>query len=155
TFTSIPAHLFFGAIWGYALGRKLVSRRTSVLLFLAWAALMHGAFDTLLSIDNLHSLALLLNLVLASLFVWLLRRALRHGAVAPGSADAPASSARAFFTVGRPGWFAVCAVLVHLLAAMLFAVGVGHQVTHQKVTYGFFALSSSLVALLGLCAYGL
>ena len=28
TFLSIPAHLFFGAIWGYALGQKLVKPRT-------------------------------------------------------------------------------------------------------------------------------
>jgi protease PrsW len=155
-FTSIPAHLFFGAIWGYALGRKLVSRKTSVLLFLGWAALMHGTFDTLLSIDALHALALVLNLVLASLFIWLLRRALRHGAVPPGgAADAPPSMARAFFPVGRPGWFAVCAVLVHVLALALFVLGVGHQLLHQRVDYLFIVVSSAVVTLLGLCAYGL
>jgi RsiW-degrading membrane proteinase PrsW (M82 family) len=155
TFTSIPAHLFFGAIWGYALGRKLVSRRTSVLLFLGYAALMHGAFDTLLSIDGVHVLALVLNLVLASLFIWLLRRALRHGAVPIGSPDAPPSMARAFFPVGRPGMFALCAIAMHVLAFFLFVIGVGHQVSHQKVTYPFFVVSSTLVALLGLAAYGL
>jgi RsiW-degrading membrane proteinase PrsW (M82 family) len=155
TFTSIPAHLFFGAIWGYALGRKLVSRRTSILLFLAWAALMHGAFDTLLSIDGLHVLALVLNLVLASLFVWLLRRSLRHGAIPAGAPDAPPSTARAFFPVGRPGAFAGCVLAVHVLAFLLFVIGVGHQVGHQRVNYPFFVVSSALVALLGLAAYGL
>jgi RsiW-degrading membrane proteinase PrsW (M82 family) len=155
TFTSIPAHLFFGAIWGYALGRKLVSKKTSVLLFLGWAALMHGAFDTLLSIDGLHALALLLNLVLASLFIWLLRRALRHGAVPVGAPDAPPSMARAFFPVGRPMIFALCAIAMHVLAFFIFVIGVGHQVSHQRVTYPFFVISSTLVALLGLAAYGL
>src|SRR5439155_1969549 len=53
TFMSIPAHMFFGAIWGYAAGRKLVARRTSIALFLALAALLHGAFDTFLAIDGM------------------------------------------------------------------------------------------------------
>lgn len=154
-FTSIPAHLFFGAIWGYALGKKLVSRRTSVLLFLGWAALMHGAFDTLLSIDGLGLLALALNLALASLFIVLLRRALRHGAVGPDQADAPPSAYRAFFRVGRPGAFAAAAVGLHLCAALLFALGVGHQATHQRITYAFVVFSSAVLGLLGLCAYAL
>jgi len=155
TFTSIPAHLFFGAIWGYALGRKLVSKKTSILLFLAWSALMHGAFDTFLSIDGLHLLALALNLVLASLFIVLLRRALRHGAVNPDAPDAPPSTNRLFFPVGRPAVFATSAVFLHLFAAILFLLGAGHQAMHQRVTYAFVAISSSLVAVLGLAAYAL
>ena len=154
-FTSIPAHLFFGAIWGYALGKRLVSRRTSVLLFLAWAALMHGAFDTLLSIDGLQLLALVLNLVLASLFIVLLRRALRHGAVGPERTEAPPSTNRAFFPVGRPGVFALAAISLHVLAAVLFVLGAGQQAMHQRVSYAFVVFSSAVVVLLGLSAYAL
>src|SRR5262249_43986258 len=32
-FTSVPLHMFVGAIWGYALGRKLVRKKTSVILY--------------------------------------------------------------------------------------------------------------------------
>ncbi len=39
TLTSAPAHLFFGAIWGYALGARLVSRRRRLPLFFAVAAI--------------------------------------------------------------------------------------------------------------------
>jgi RsiW-degrading membrane proteinase PrsW (M82 family) len=155
TFTSIPAHMFFGAIWGYALGKKLVSRKTSVIVFLAWAALMHGAFDTFLSIDGMGLLAMILLLVLGAIFVLLLRRALRHGAIGPGKGEAPPSMARAFFAVGRPGVFALAAIGMLVFSAALFGYGAGHQVMHQKVTYPFLAISSSLVGLVGFCAYGL
>ncbi len=154
-FTSIPAHLFFGAIWGYALGKKLVSRRTSVLLFLGYAALMHGAFDTLLSIEGLQLLALVLNLALASLFIVLLRRALRHGAIGPGDTEAPPSANRAFFPVGRPALFGLAALGLHVCAAVLFVLGAGHQALHQKISYAFVVFSGSLVAMLGMCAYAL
>ncbi len=154
-FTSIPAHLFFGAIWGYALGKRLVSRRTRVLVFLGWAALMHGAFDTLLSLDGMAFFALALNLALASLFIWLLRRALRHGVALPGRAEAPPSTSRALYPVGRPGLFALAALGLHLAAAALFVLGAGHQALHQRVTYTFVAVSSVLAAALGACAYAL
>jgi hypothetical protein len=155
TFTSVPAHLFFGAIWGYALGRKLVSRRTSVLLFLGWSALMHGAFDTLLSLEGLGSYALLLNLALAALFIVLLRKALRRGAIGPGDGAAPPTAYRAFFRVGRPVLFTLSAVGLLVSAALLFIAGAGHQALHERVTVAFVVLTSGLTLVLGGCAYAL
>ncbi len=118
-FVTVPAHMFFGAIWGYALGRKLVARKTSVLLFLALAALAHGLFDALLSTDGMSLFAGALVIALSVAFVEVLRRALRHGAVpprraagesAPQTEPLPASVLqRAYFRVGSPGAFLACA----------------------------------------------
>ncbi|MEO6418451.1 MAG: PrsW family intramembrane metalloprotease [Polyangiaceae bacterium] len=154
TFTSVPAHMFFGAIWGYALGQKLIKKRTSVLLFLGYAALAHGAFDTFLSIEGLSGLALLLNVGLASLFIILLRRALRHGVVVPGS-EAVASSKRQFFTLGSRGTFALWAVAFHAFAFGTFVLGAYFEIAHRRVGYGFLGFGTVLLALLGLAANGL
>jgi RsiW-degrading membrane proteinase PrsW (M82 family) len=154
TFTSVPAHMFFGAIWGYALGQKLIKKRTSVLLFLGWAALAHGAFDTFLSIEGLSSLALLLNVGLASLFIVLLRRALRHGVVVPGR-EAVASSKRQFFTLGSRSTFALWALAFHAFAFGTFVLGAYFEISHRRVGYGFLGFGTVLVVLLGLAANGL
>ena len=154
TFTSVPAHMFFGAIWGYALGQRLIKKRTSVLLFLGYAALAHGAFDTFLSIEGLSALALLLNLGLASLFIVLLRRALRHGVVVPGR-EAVASSNRQFFTLGSRGTFALWAIAFHAFAFGTFILGAYFEISHRRVGYGFLLAGTVLVALLGLAASGL
>ncbi len=75
---SVPAHMFFGAIWGYALGMRLVDRRVRVLWF-PRSARGHGLFDAL-PIDRRHrQLAVALNMGLASVFVMMVRRALRRG----------------------------------------------------------------------------
>src|SRR4029077_15647230 len=75
------AHMFFGAIWGYALGRRLVSKKISVLGFLLLAALAHGTFDATLSTDGMQLAAALVMACLAVVFIAVLRSALRHGAV--------------------------------------------------------------------------
>src|SRR5262249_48089093 len=51
-FMSIPAHMFFGAIWGYALGAKLVDPKTRTWVWLLLAASCHGLFDALLSTEG-------------------------------------------------------------------------------------------------------
>jgi protease PrsW len=151
--TSVPAHMFFGAIWGYALGKKLISRKTSVLLFLGWAALMHGAFDTFLSIHGLQLFALALNLALASLFIFLLRKSLRHGVVAPGVA-AIADEHRQLFTMGSRSTFALWAVALHVLAVGVVVTGGYFEMTNQKVSYAFLSLATGLLALFGCAAHG-
>jgi hypothetical protein len=75
------------------MGMRLVSRRTSVLAYLALAALAHGAFDALLSTDGTQLFATMLVLVLAGVFFALLRRTLRHGAVPPRATDSQGESA--------------------------------------------------------------
>ena len=82
-FMTVPAHMFFGAIWGYGMGRALVSRRTRVVAYLAAAAVAHGTFDAVLSTDGMQLVATVLVLVLGFAFIEMLRRALRHGAVPP------------------------------------------------------------------------
>jgi RsiW-degrading membrane proteinase PrsW (M82 family) len=154
TFTSIPAHMFFGAIWGYALGRKLVDKRTSVLAFLAAAALVHGAFDTFLSIDGMAGFAILLNVALSTLFIVLLRRALRHGVVTPEAARVPAAS-RVLFQLGSLRGFALSAIALHVLALSVFMLGVYMELQHLRVGYGFVVAMSTLVTLLGFAAYSL
>ena len=152
TFTSIPAHMFFGAIWGYALGKKLISKKTSILLYLGWAALMHGAFDTVLSIDGLQLAALAVNMALATIFVLLLRKALRHGRITPDMDGAPAAS-RMYFTVGSLGNFVVAAIAVHVFAASVVLVSAIAQGSHMRVGFWLISASSALVALLGLSAW--
>ena len=51
-FMSVPAHMFFGALWGYALGAKLVEPKTRTWAWLLLAAVCHGLFDALLSTDD-------------------------------------------------------------------------------------------------------
>jgi hypothetical protein len=154
-FMSIPAHLFFGSIWGYALGQRLVKKRTHVWLFVAAAAVLHGSFDTFLSIDQTRYFALALNLLLASTFIWLLRRALRRGAVTLGAGEPPPSAARLLFSMGAPLQFAFAAILVHVFAGLVFVAGIGLQAMHGRVNMGFLVLSTAFVAGLAFSAYWL
>lgn len=171
-FVTVPAHLFFGAIWGYAMGRELVSRRTNALEFLALAALAHGAFDAILSIDGMQPVATLLVLVLAFAFVAMLRSALRHGAVrgrsagpasrampveglAPASEPMPASDlGRAYFRVGSPGAFYACAAGIILSAFSLMVLGGAYEILHHRIGIVFVSLASAMLILFGFAAYG-
>ncbi|HEX7603613.1 MAG TPA: PrsW family intramembrane metalloprotease, partial [Polyangiaceae bacterium] len=154
-FLSVPGHMFFGALWGYAMGRKLVRKKTPVLLYLLLAAVLHGAFDTMLSIEGLALGALLLNLGLASLFIIFLRRSLRHGAVIPGQEEAPASAQRWLFPVGSPGFFALYVVAFHLVAIVFFGVGIYYEVAHHRTGLVFIHVSAALALLVALIGYGL
>ncbi len=151
-FITLPAHLFFGAIWGYALGQKLVRPRTSLLGFLALAALAHGAFDTFLSIDRLAPLAFSLNLALASVFVIVLRRSLRHGVVTVASSRVDPAR-RSLYAVGSTWAFSASVVALHLVAGVIFVAATYAQMSHWRVGPLFFSLMSSLVTMLALSAY--
>jgi RsiW-degrading membrane proteinase PrsW (M82 family) len=164
-FVSVPAHLFFGAIWGYALGQKLVSRRTNVPLFFGLAALAHGTFDALLSTDGAALYAGLLVVGLAIAFTLALRRALRHGAVpqrpheargaAPRTEPLPASTLqRAYFHVGSPAAFVVCASGMVVCAFAMTILGTVYEVFHHRVGVVFVALASLLLGALGAFAHG-
>jgi hypothetical protein len=153
-FTAVPAHMFFGAIWGYALGRRLVAPATRLGSYLLLAALMHGAFDTFLSIDGLGLLALFVNLAVASLFIVFLRSALRHGVVTPEAASVDPAS-RELFPMGSRGLFAFFAVGMHLLAALIFGLGAYVQSRDWRVGFGFIGFATVLLGLFGVMAYGL
>jgi RsiW-degrading membrane proteinase PrsW (M82 family) len=152
-FMSIPAHMFFGALWGYALGQKLVSPRSQAWRWLILAAACHGLFDTLLSIEGMGMLAVLLNVGLASAFVALVRRSLRHGVVtAEMLAIQPED--RLLFRVGRPVLFWLSAVLLHALAFGIFVLGAYYQLSRHRPQAGFVVGSSVMLLLLGASALG-
>ncbi len=153
-FMTVPAHVLFSSIWGYALGRKLVAPRTRVALYYLAAAAAHGAFDTLLSVEGLALLAGVLNLALASLFIVLLRRALRHGVVTPEAARVPPET-RSLFPVGSRALFAFFAATLHLVAALLFGVGIYAQERSWRVGLSFVVVSAALASVFVLVAYGL
>lgn len=152
-FMSIPAHMFFGAIWGYALGARLVDPKRRLVLWLCGSAALHGLFDALLSMDGGGTLAVVLNLALASVFVALVRRALRHGVI-DEEARAVKPEDRLLFRVGRPHLFWLNAVALHVLAFGLFMLGAWYQLARHRPSLGFVIGSSVLLLLLAAAAYG-
>jgi protease PrsW len=162
-FITVPAHLFFGAIWGYALGRQLVSRKTSVLAMFALAALAHGTFDALLSTDGMQLASTALVLGLALGFVAMLRSALRYGAVrprlpvgggAPLTEPLPAGElARAYFRVGSPAAFYASAAGIVVCAFSLTLLGGAYEFLHHRIGVVFVSLATAMLALFGLAAY--
>lgn len=153
-FMSVPAHIFFAAIWGHALGARLVAPRTRTWAWLVLAAACHGLFDALLSTEGAGSLAVLLNLVLASAFVALVRRSLRHGVVTKGML-AIRPEDRSLHRVGRPGLFWTSALLVHVLAAGIFFLGAYYQLARHRPGFAFVLGSSAMLAMLAVAAHGL
>ncbi|MBX3227890.1 MAG: PrsW family intramembrane metalloprotease [Labilithrix sp.] len=154
-FMSVPAHMFFGALWGYALGHTLVDPKTRRWAWIALAAACHGLFDALLSTDGAGILAVVLNLLLASAFVALVRRSLRHGPITDEMrAAAIAPEDRALFRVGRPLLFWASAVLLHALAFGIFVLGAYYQLSRHRPSMLFVVGSTVLLAPLILAALG-
>jgi RsiW-degrading membrane proteinase PrsW (M82 family) len=151
-FMSVPAHLFFGAIWGYALGRSLIVPRTRIVGYVVLAALAHGAFDTLLSYGKLAVLAGFLNLALATLFVLLLRQSLRHGVVTR-QARLVDPNLRSLYPVGSAAGFAASVFVLHTLALAIFVASAYAAGGTTPVGLGFVAVMSILLLLLGATAY--
>lgn len=152
-FMSVPAHMFFGAIWGYALGARLVERRPRVLLFLVLAAAAHGLFDALLSTDGGAMLAVFLNVVLASVFVAVVRRSLRHGVV-EDAVRAILPEHRRLYRVGRPGVFLASSVALHAFAFGIVMLGGWYQLSRHRPGAVFVFGSSVMLALLAVAAFG-
>jgi RsiW-degrading membrane proteinase PrsW (M82 family) len=151
-FMSVPAHLFFGAIWGFALGRKLIFPKTRVLGYLALAAILHGAFDAFLSVSSFAVLSLVLNLTLATLFILLLRHSLRHGVVTPAVAGAD-SLRRALYPVGSTAGFVFSIFALYSLAAALFVSSAYAGGADGALGPTFLTTMSALVVALGGAAY--
>ncbi len=154
SFMSVPAHMFFGALWGYALGARLVERRSRVLLFFGLASASHGLFDALLSTDGAVLFAVVLNVVLASAFVAVVRRSLRHGIV-NHAVLAVTPEERRLFRVGRPRLFALSSFALHLLAFGIVAFGGWYQLARQRPSATFVIGSSLMLSLLAVAAYGI
>jgi hypothetical protein len=152
-FMSVPAHMFFGAIWGYALGARLVERRPRVLAFLMLAAAAHGLFDALLSTDGGAMLAVILNVVLASVFVAVVRRSLRHGVV-EDAVRAILPEHRRLYRVGRPALFLASSVALHAFAFGIVMLGGWYQLSRHRPGGTFVIGSSVMLALLTIAAFG-
>ncbi|MGH7284701.1 MAG: PrsW family intramembrane metalloprotease [Polyangiaceae bacterium] len=151
TMTSAPAHLFFGAIWGYALGARLVSRRRRLPLYFALAALAHGAFDALLSSRSAAGLVLPLQLALAAVFVMLLRKSLHHGAVRADTIPASAME-RLRLPLGSRTMFIASAVAMHIGAAGVAFIGVVFESTHARPDATFFIAAVAALTFFGASA---
>jgi len=152
-FMSVPAHMFFGAIWGYALGARLVEKRPRVWLFLVLAAAGHGLFDALLSTDGGAMPAVFLNVVLASVFVAVVRRSLRHGVVEDAVRQILPEH-RQLFRVGRPALFFVSSFALHVLAFGIVVLGGWYQLERHRPGAAFVIGSSFMLALLAIAAFG-
>src|SRR5262249_38937905 len=117
------------------------------------AAALHGAFDTLLSIDGVQILAIVLDVALGLLFVHLLRKSLRFGAIATEEGAVPASSGRALFRMGSRGTFISLVVVVLVLAAALMTLGTAYEILKHNAGVVFIAIASTILALFGVAAY--
>jgi RsiW-degrading membrane proteinase PrsW (M82 family) len=156
TFMTVPAHMFFGAIWGFAMGRHLLARNEGPgpwLRFFALAALAHGAFDAMLATDGLQLLATPIVLALAIVFVWLLRRALRHGTVTEAGEALP-SALSSYYRVGSSRAFYGCAAGMVVSAFAVTVLGSYYELLHHRVGALFVVSASMLLALFGVASYG-
>jgi RsiW-degrading membrane proteinase PrsW (M82 family) len=127
-FMSVPSHLFFSTIWGYGLGRRLVApkQRTWPLFLLAIS--LHGLFDACLSITGGALAAIAVALMVASVFVVHLQRALRYGAVPlpieilAGAIPVEPRGERELFRMGSRWVFAGFVVLMYVCSATVFVL---------------------------------
>lgn len=157
-FMSVPAHLFFGTIWGYALGRRLVRPEARVWPLFLGAAALHGLFDTCLSIDGAGIWAFLVAFAVASLFVVHLRSALRYGPVTPrGAAPLPDRGHRELFRMGSRRVFAAFVVLVYLFSGVVFLLALFGQDGRSGIAFGipFGLASATALGVLGWSARGI
>lgn len=152
-FMSVPAHLFFGTIWGFALGRRLVNPKARVWPLFLLAVSLHGLFDTLLSIDGGGLWAIPVGLLVASIFIVHLRIALRHGAISDAGAVSPdARGPQELFRMGSVGVFAGFAFAMYFFSATIFFLTL---LDHSgRVGIAFIVASTIALALLGWAARG-
>jgi len=167
-FETVPAHMFFGAIWGWAMGRRLVSRKAAVWPWLVVAMVAHGTFDALLSTDGAQPLATGLTLALAIAFIVMLRSALRHGAVPVASASKPweveapppteplpaSALVRTSWRVGSPVKFALCSAAMVTCAFALTLLGTVYELLQHRVNVVIIAIFTVMLALFALAAWG-
>jgi len=138
--TCVSGHFIYAAIWGYALGQRLVSRKARVLPYFALAALLHGAWDAAMTFA-IPFAELVLMVILTVTFTVLVRRALRWGVVS----KSPQSGVRTQFRLGRQRGFLVAIVA-------MFAFGWRLEVTALSAGHGTTRVDLELLA--WLAAYG-
>jgi RsiW-degrading membrane proteinase PrsW (M82 family) len=144
-FMTVPAHMFFGALWGYGFGEALHRKKPRRLLFFGLAALSHGAYDALLSTDGGGWVATAIVLGLATVFVMLLQRSLRFGIL-----NQTPLEGRRFFPVGNKVIFGAAVVGLHVSAFILFLLGAVLQYNKHHVSVVFILVSAGLLATFGM-----
>jgi RsiW-degrading membrane proteinase PrsW (M82 family) len=135
---TIPGHALLSAVWGYALGQRLVRRSHRLPIAFAIAVLAHAAYDSFLEFEQPDA-AYAVNFALAIGFAVMVRRALRIGQVAAGAP--PPAGPRSLIAVGsKPGatvGFATmlaAGYLLHLHAAA--TTHAGDRVTVELLVRG-------------------
>lgn len=150
-FMTVPAHVFFAAIWGYALGARILHKRRILLLFFVVSALAHGAFDALLSTEGTGLAAVALVVGLGALFISLVRRSLRFGIV---TARGPVRAAeRALFPTGKRTVFVLAWAGFALSAFALFVLGAIYQANRERGELVVVLASAAFVLAIGACAW--
>jgi RsiW-degrading membrane proteinase PrsW (M82 family) len=73
SFLALPGHVIFGAVWGYALGRKKFDPDYPVWSRVALASLLHGLYDFLLIFPPTRPLILLYMAIMVPVLVKMIR----------------------------------------------------------------------------------
>jgi len=153
----IAGHTLLAAIWGYALGKRLVrkhdsKRRTRVLPYFVLAAFLHGAMDTMITYQIPYS-PFLVIIVLTTLFIVLLRKALRWGSTDEVRGDAPLSTHRLLFRTGGGPPLGAAVFSMYLMGTLLLFVGRVIDADQRRVSLSLLILTASFLGLLSLSAY--
>jgi protease PrsW len=140
---TVPAHMFFGTLWGFALGRRIVFPKTRLAPYVLAAAFAHGVFDIFVTRRNARLLALGEMMALTSVFLILVRKSLQRGSVHSAHL-AIESTQRALFPIGNRALFRTAVVCLYALGALSFLY-----------TFVFFSgTNTSIGAALGAGALG-
>jgi hypothetical protein len=159
-FVTVPAHMFFASLWGYAMGRRLVTGKDRTPGMLGVAAVSHGLFDAFLATDGLAFAAIALELVLGSAFAMCTARALRRGALGDyaGGGDAeeiPLSRvARSYYAMGSKFAFVACAAGMVVSALSLTVFATAYDFQHHRVSWAFVLVATALLMAFAGAAYG-
>jgi RsiW-degrading membrane proteinase PrsW (M82 family) len=117
--TVAPVHVLLSSFWGYALGRKLVDKKVSLIWWFLASVFAHALYDALAGSIGLF--AYVFDVALSVAYVAMLRNALGRSAVKKGD-EAPLSERRVSFTVGnRVSFVIACATFVVIEAVIAFA----------------------------------
>jgi hypothetical protein len=159
-FVTVPAHMFFASLWGYAMGRRLVTGKNLVPAMLGLAALSHGLFDAFLATDGLAFAAIAIELVLGCAFAVCTARALRRGALvdetgALSADEIPRSRvARSYYPTGSTFAFALCAAAMVVSAASLTIFATAYEFQHHRVSWAFVLVATGMLAAFAFAAFG-